>query len=279
MNQVTECGAQVRRQFGAMTDSKGQYSVRVGPGTYTLMGPPRTSDEKITVSDQAELVRDFRMPRPEKGTLTGRVVHAGNEGTGVAGAKIEIVAESPISVPISVTADSDGRFQAERKLDPLVIFASTPDRTLGALVTLGAEKSEIVIPVAPMATASGVLIDEKKRPVANTPLYWGRRVYLNEEQKLNMTCFGSKVVTDSEGRFTLPALVVGQEYEIGIQRDNTFPEAGAVCPKSAEPIDLGTLQLGAYHSKSLADPDAMSSFTKAAPGPGRSCPIDRGDDS
>ena len=79
---------QVRRQFGAMTDSKGQYSVRVGPGTYTLMGPPRTSDEKITVSDQAELVRDFRMPRPEKGTLTGRVVHAGNEGTGVAGARL-----------------------------------------------------------------------------------------------------------------------------------------------------------------------------------------------
>ena len=83
-----------------------------------------------------------------------------------------------------------------------------------------------------------------------------------------MTCFGSNVVTDSEGRFTLPALVVGQEYEIGIQRDNTFPEAGAVCPKSAERIDLGTLQLGAYHSKSLADPDAMSSFTKTAPGPG-----------
>ena len=60
---------QVRRQFGAMTDAKGQYSIRVGPGTYTLMGPPRTSNEKITVSDQTELVRNFRMPRPEKGTL------------------------------------------------------------------------------------------------------------------------------------------------------------------------------------------------------------------
>ena len=167
---------QVRRQFGAMTDSKGQYSVRVGPGTYTLMGPPRTSDEKITVSDQAELVRDFRMPRPEKGTLTGRVVHAGNEGTGVAGAKIEIVAESQISVPISVTADSDGRFQAERKLDPLVIFAPTPDRTLGALVTLGTRSRKLSFRSPPMATPQGVLIDEKKRPVANTPLYWGQRV-------------------------------------------------------------------------------------------------------
>ena len=43
-------------------------------------------------------------------------------------------------------------------------------------------------------------------------------------------------------------------------------------PKEHEPIDLGTLQLGAYHSKSLADPDAMSSFTKAAPGPAAVAP-------
>jgi RNA polymerase sigma factor (sigma-70 family) len=263
---------QVRRQFGAMTDSKGQYAVRVGPGTYTLMGPPRTSNEKITVTDQTELVRNFRMPRPEKGMLTGRVVLSGKESTGVGGARIEIVAANPMPEPISVTADSDGQFRAERQLDPLVIFAATPDRKLGALVTLGAENTEVVIPVAPMATATGMLIDEKKRPVANTPLHWGRRVYLDEERGLNMTCFGSKVVTDSEGRFTLPALVVGQEYEIGIQRDNTFPEAGAVCPKIAEPIDLGILQLGTYQSKSPDDPDAMSSFTKAAPGPGAVAP-------
>ena len=92
-------------------------------------------------------------------------------------------------MPISVTADSDGRFQAERQLDPLVIFAATPDRKLGAMVTLGAENTEVVIPVAPMATATGILIDEKKRPVANTPLEWGRRVYLDEEQKLNDDMF------------------------------------------------------------------------------------------
>ena len=37
-----------------------------------------------------------------------------------------------------------------------------------------------------------------------------------------MTCFGPKVVTDSAGRFTLPSLVVGQEYEIAIQRGQHF---------------------------------------------------------
>ena len=81
---------EIRRQFGVLTDAAGHYSIRVGPGTYTLMGPPRTKDEKITIKDEAELVRDFQMPRPEKGTLTGRVVMAGAEYNGVAGAMVEI---------------------------------------------------------------------------------------------------------------------------------------------------------------------------------------------
>ena len=74
---ATASAREVRRQFGEMTDSAGHYSIRVGPGTYTLMGPPRTGNEKITIKDEAEVVRDFRMPRPEKGTITGRVVLAG----------------------------------------------------------------------------------------------------------------------------------------------------------------------------------------------------------
>ena len=44
----------------------------------------------------------------------------------------------------------------------------------------------------------------------------------------------------ADGRFTLPALVVGQEYEISLQRDNVYHAAGAVRPETASPIDLGT---------------------------------------
>ena len=65
-----------------MTDAAGHYSIRVGPGTYTIIGPPRTGDEKITVKDETEIIRDFKMPRPEKGTLAGRVVLAGGQREG-----------------------------------------------------------------------------------------------------------------------------------------------------------------------------------------------------
>ena len=68
-----------------------------------------------------------------------------------------------------------------------------------------------------------------------------------------MICFAPKVVTDGEGKFTLPSLVVGQEYGIAVQRENRYPAAGAVRPEKAGPIDLGTLRVGAYHEKPAAD--------------------------
>ena len=65
--------------------------IRIGPGTYTLMGPPRTKDEKLVVKDEPELMRDFRMPRPERGPFAGRVVRADDLSKGVTGARVEVV--------------------------------------------------------------------------------------------------------------------------------------------------------------------------------------------
>ena len=262
----------VQRQFGVMSDSAGHYSIRVGPGTYTLFGPPRTENEKITVKNEAEMVRDFKMPRPQKGTITGRVVLAGSTDTGVGGARIEIVAANQRNVPFAVTADAQGRFHAERDLDPLVVCAKSPDGGLGAIVKVGAEVPEVTIAVAPTATATGVLLKKGGEPAANEKVEWGRRVYLDEEERMSMSCFAPMVKTDSKGRFTLPSLVVGQEYDISLLKDNTYEAAGAVRPEKPGAIDLGTLRAGAYHPKSLASAEEMSSFRKNAPGAGAAAP-------
>ncbi len=263
---------EVRRQFGEMTDSAGHFSIRVGPGTYTVMGPPRTGDEKLTIKNEAEVVRDFKMPRPAKGTLTGRVVLAGAEDRGIAGATVEIAAANMLAYPFAVTADTVGRFHAERDLDPLVVCAKSPDGKLGAIVEVGAEDPEIMIAVAPTATATGLLLDPAGKPVANRVLDWGRRVFLDEKQGISMTCFSPKVTTDANGRFTLPALVIGQEYEISLQKDNVYHAAGAVRPKNSDLVDLGTLRAGSYRPKSLANVEEESSFEKNAPGAGKVAP-------
>ena len=238
---------EVGRQFGVSTDAAGHYSIRIGPGNYTLMGPPRTKDEKLVVKDQTELVRDFRMPRPERGPFSGKVVRADDLNKGVAGARIEVVAQSLLrSYHPPVTADSEGRFHLERSLDPITICALSPDGSLGAIVERGADDPGAIIAVSPTATATGLLLDEKGKPAAKQQLSWGRRVYLNPEKTVMSEHFASRVVTDELGRFTLPALVVGQDYRIAVMRGNRFAMAGIASPKKPGPMDLGTLQVGAY---------------------------------
>ena len=168
---------QVQRSAGAVTDDRGHYAIRLGPGTYDLTGPSRTKDETITVKDEPEIVRDFQMPRPEKGPLSGRVVLASDPEKGVAGAKVEIVSANFNSYPSPIYTDADGRFRAERFLDKTTLCAKTPDGALGAIVEIGQDDPEVVLPLAPTATATGLLLDERGKPAANQDLSWGRVVY------------------------------------------------------------------------------------------------------
>ncbi len=240
---------------------------------YTLMGPPRTKDEKLVVKDETELVRDFRMPRPERGPFAGRVVRADDLSQGVAGARVEVVAASlSRSYHPLVTADSEGRFRLERSLDPITICVLSPDGSLGAIVERGADDPGAIIAVSPTATATGLLLDEKGKPAAKQPLSWGRRVYLDPEKRVMSDHFAPKVVTDESGRFTLPSLVVGQDYHIAVMRENQFIMAGMARPKKPGPMDLGTLQVGAFKPIPEEVAEAESSFEKDAPDAGAVAP-------
>jgi thiol-disulfide isomerase/thioredoxin len=171
-----------------------------------------------------------------------------------------------------VTADSEGRFRLERSLDPITICALSPDGSLGAIVERGADDPGAIIAVSPTATATGILLDEKGKPAAKQPLSWGRRVYLDPEKRLMSDHFAPKVVTDESGRFTLPSLVVGQDYHIAVMRENQFAMAGMAHPTKPGPMDLGTLQVGAFKPGPEEVAEAESSFEKDAPDAGAVAP-------
>ena len=137
-------------------------------------------------------------------------------------------------------ADAEGRFRAERLLDPLVVCAHSPDGKLRAIVELGAEDPEVTIPLRPTGTATGRLLDENAEPARKVKLEWGRRIYLDDKRVSTLPA--PKVVTDRDGRFALPELVVGQEYKILIRKDEFFFDSGAVRPEKAGMFDVGTLR-------------------------------------
>ncbi len=253
----------------ATTDANGRYRIRVGPGTYGLGISGQIAQETVTIKNEPELIHDFRMPRLERGPISGRVVVAGEPNRGMAGAKIDGVIAEPLGgLDLIMVADAEGRFRAERELKKMVVHARSPDGSLGGIVEISGDDTEIEIPVGPTAIASGIILDKHGDPMANALLSWGRRVHAGDENAPFRDSFGPKVVTDEEGQFVLPELVVGQEYRISVPTGNdTWSQVGTVLPSEAVHIDLGTLQVDANGGKRDA-----SSFRDGGPDAGDLAP-------
>ncbi|WP_165246772.1 sigma-70 family RNA polymerase sigma factor [Paludisphaera soli] len=243
----------VRMFANADVEPDGSYALRLPPGTYELTGPVRDDRSTLVVGDEPVLIRDFHMDRPERGRFSGRVVD--ESGKPAAGARVEIAEVS--GIPFTVVADADGRFQTERRLERTYVCVKTADGGLGALVEVGPDEPEVALVLAPTATATGRILDEKGEPARREKLEWGFQVHDRETRDgTSYTAFAPEVVTDDEGRFTLPPLVVGQRYEIRIRRDDVYHLAGVAKPDKPGLMDLGDLSVGSERAASTFRDDA-----------------------
>ena len=273
-----------------VTDAKGRYQMRVGPGTYALQVPNEnlSSDQvtdvyettkenpsvrtyhreivvgTITVKDEAEVTHDLWIPKPQTGPISGRVVFAGDPSRGIAGAKVQGIAMPPGWKP--TITDSDGRFLAQRKLEKTVVHARSPDGSLAGLIEIRDDDREVVIPVGPTATVTGIILDERGNPVVNVQVSSERRIGDADGREHFGERFTPTALTDERGRFTLTELLVGQEYEISVPAEkNSWFIAAWVKPQEAGRAELGTLKVGA----GLA---SMLSFRAGKPAAGDPAP-------
>jgi peroxiredoxin len=251
------------------TDAKGRYQVRVGPGTYALEVPGETMSgakvtdviradpknpgartrhrevelETITVKDEEESIHDLWIPKPETGPISGRVVVAGDPARGVAGAKVQGLAMPPTWAP--TITDADGRFHTRHRLQETTVHARSPDGSLGGLIELRGDEREVVIPVSPTATATGIILDERGHPMANVEVGADRYIRKDDGRGHTREGFAPTVLTDDRGRFALPELLVGHEYEITVPaRERGWHIVAAIKPREAGALELGTLRDG-----------------------------------
>jgi hypothetical protein len=229
----------------ATTDKEGRFEFFAGPGKFVLSGPSQVKAEQFEVIDESELLFNFTAPRPEIGTFAGRVV-TGDPPRPVAGAIIEGKYRAHIgSRDLRLRADVQGYFNGERLLHATVLRAVSPYGELGGIVQIGPDENEATIRIGPLASAQARLIDsETHSPLVKTKVQWGRRVHLGDDKAPWETAWGGIITTDSEGRFEIAGLVVGQEYSLTVLRDDgTYGGLPSFTPAIAQTTELGDLPL------------------------------------
>jgi thiol-disulfide isomerase/thioredoxin len=251
------------------TDAEGRYEFCVGPGTYDIRGPAQTEIQKFSVEDQESITFDFQTPHEDMGLITGRVVRQ-EDSQPVVGAKV-------VGVPITerghaqleATTDQQGRFRDNHWLDRMLFYAETPDGKLKGVAEIAAGERQATIPVRPVTSARGRLLDQASRePLSDRKIEYGIRIMLPDGCSSDR--FGGSVKTDASGRFMLEGLVAGQEYHLNAPLhdeddppgDRRWQTVGKFTAQGPAATDIGDLELKPPYRPPTLDERVTSAFGK-----------------
>lgn len=232
----------------ATTDAEGYFELFVGPGKFDIRGPSQNAIKKFEIKDEQELEFNFEAPRPEAGPLEGLVKTAENKP--VVNAKVTSVYRHQSSHrPFEAMTNAAGVFNVTRQLHRTVIHAVSEDGKLAGLVEIGEDTPSTAMTIGPLASASGRLLDEAGQPLAEQEISYGIRIHEGDETAPFQDCYGGKTTTDSDGKFEIKSLIIGQKYHVtwvtytGPNKSNYLGRRVTEhTPLSVAPVDLGDLK-------------------------------------
>lgn len=227
----------------ATTDQDGRYEFFVGPGKYFLIGPSPLEWQALEVFAQPEVHFDLHAPRKETGPFSGKVV-TGDPPRPVPNVTVHGIYRASLSVgDLKLEADENGKFAGTRQLRRTVLFAESEDGQLAGMLEIGPEVDEVVIPLKPVGSAEGRLIDHVTRiPLANREIVWGRKVPVGDDNAPWRTAWGGKTTTNENGEFKITGLVLGETYVINMTlSESSWRGIHEVRRTTPEPANLGDL--------------------------------------
>lgn len=197
----------------ATTDRDGRYALRVGPGEYQLRDPVGKKEE-LTIAAEEAIERDYYVPTPPRGPLTGLVVDKDHGDRPVASARIVGNSLPPGNDGhrgFEAVADAEGRFATERWHDSMILYARTADGALAGSAKISREDRDVTIPVSAAATARGRFVDGSGTPVASLRVYCAMATGPRGHRAGSATLIAQ---TNEEGIYTFPGLPVGARCEV-----------------------------------------------------------------
>jgi hypothetical protein len=234
----------------AKSGPQGQFEFWVGPGRYSVSTLHAVKSAKLKAQGQAELVADLQAADLQPFAFTGRVVTKDDPTRGVAEATVTGWPTPPFLLRrLQAVTDAEGKFRALRHPSEMYRHAKTSNGLLGGMLKITADAKEATIPIGPLASAHGRLVDE----ATGLPLP-GQQIefaFLIESGRGGGTWqFGGKTTTNERGEFTADGLVPAFPFDINVVTQ-TGPEGRAsqwntvakVTALKAELVELGDVKL------------------------------------
>lgn len=174
--------------------------------------------------------------------VTGRVAIQDNEGRPLAGTWLAgMAAHWPITYKLPEATATVYALEP-RKPRTLVLFH--PEKRLGGTAQIrGDEKEPVVMKLGPLGQVSGRLRDVDGNPLAGAEISVNAQGHSASELYRFANPTGKRVVTDREGRFTLPGVVPGISFYLQIRQGEHFyggkPKIGLLKVKAGQSLELG----------------------------------------
>ncbi len=205
------------------TDADGNYVLRVPPGNqavylsslppegYSLPGSTIRSgmEIKLTAVDGQDQKIDFKLVPAAGKKLAGRVMDP--QGKPVAGAMVAV--ENPAGPPLRATsqvkAGADGTFILRGVEKGFRVYARADSLGMIEPIELKGDEKELVLRLSPITEMklAGRVVDSKGKPLANVGIY-----VTTLHGTFGLTPKAPIVLTDADGRFTLPGPSINTRY-------------------------------------------------------------------
>jgi hypothetical protein len=174
--------------------------------------------------------------------VTARLRVEDADGKPLAGAWVAGLADHwPITYKLPEPTASVYALNPEK---PRTLVVFHPEKKLGGTVTIrGDEKEPLIVKLAPMGTVIGRLLEADESPL------FGATVSVNSPSEIVRELYrfanptGQPVITDKDGRFSLPGVVPGISFYLQTQKGNNYftgkPKIGLLKLKPGETLNLG----------------------------------------
>ena len=142
----------------SITDTKGFYRFRVGPGNYELLLPNQDAARpiQITVKEEDEIIYNGHTERKDRVDIVGTVTD--EAGTPLANCTVygESIA-TPGHAGFRAKTDADGKFRSERWSDRMMVYAIQSDRVLAGSAEISEDSADVAVKLAPAASVCGIV--------------------------------------------------------------------------------------------------------------------------